>query len=56
VKQRRSGNVSFQPITDVGFGSRAAVAGRLMVRPVYPQLRKSPSVPGLTFRAKGRHR
>jgi hypothetical protein len=29
-----------QPITDVGYGSRAAVAGRLMAQPVYSQLRK----------------
>jgi hypothetical protein len=29
-----------QPITDVGCGSRAAVAGRLMAQPVYSQLRK----------------
>jgi hypothetical protein len=25
---------------EIGFGSRAAVAGRLMAQPVYPQLRK----------------
>jgi len=29
-------------IDGVCFGSRAAVAGRLMAQPVYPQLRKCP--------------
>jgi hypothetical protein len=35
-----------------GFGSRAAVAGRLMAQLVYPQFRKYPSVSALTVRAK----
>ena len=33
-------HLSFQPITDVGYESRAAAAGQLMAQPVYLQLRK----------------
>ena len=36
---------------DFRLGSRAAVAGRRMAQPVYPQLRKYPCVPALTLRA-----
>jgi hypothetical protein len=36
-------------------GSGAAVAGRLIAQPVYPQLRKSPCDPALTLRANKRH-
>lgn len=39
------------PRADDRFGSRAAVAGGRMAQPVYPQLRKSPCCPALTFRA-----
>jgi hypothetical protein len=35
-----------------GDSSRAAVAGRRMAQPVYPQLRKYPCVRALTFGAK----
>jgi hypothetical protein len=42
VSRRRNG----------GFGSRAAVAGRRMAQPVYPQLRNTPCDPALTLRAR----
>src|ERR1700730_9758299 len=37
---------------EVCLGSRAAVADRRMAQPVYLQLRKYPSVPALTLRAR----
>jgi hypothetical protein len=37
---------------NVADGSRAAVAGRRMAQPVYPQLRKCPCVPAFALRAK----
>ena len=37
---------------EVREGSRAAVAGRLIAQPVYPQLRNTPCVPALTLRAR----
>jgi hypothetical protein len=41
-----------QPIADVGYGSRAAVAGRLMAHSRRtPSFGNNPSIPGLTFRA-----
>ena len=36
----------------VRVGSGAAVAGRRMAQPVYPQLRKCPCVPAFALRAK----
>ena len=35
-----AGHVRCQPITDMGYESRAAAAGQLMAQPVHPQLRK----------------
>src|ERR1700716_3227297 len=40
---------------DFRFGSRAAVAGRRMAQPVYPQLRKYPCVRALTLRANAKN-
>jgi hypothetical protein len=42
-------------VDDFRFGSGAAVAGRPMAQPVYPQLRKYPCVSALTFRARSGH-
>src|SRR5438128_11875522 len=44
------------PSRESGFvpGSRAAVAGRLTLQPVYPQLRKYPCATAVTLGAKSR--
>ena len=41
--------------TDMGYESRAAAAGQLMVQPVYPSFGNNRSVPGLTFCARLGH-
>ena len=43
-------------VGQASFGSRAAVAGRQMAQPVYPQLRKYPVRSGNTLRANAQSR